>query len=231
DHTALLGGTIEEIAREKAGIIRSGTPLILGRQPIAAGENTVLAEAEALGTPVFRPEAAPEGWLPENTPAFLQENFATAWKTLEVLGVRPERSVFRSPLLRARFEMLRREPPVIIDAAHNGDSAGRLTEALNQAFPGIRFTCVLGAVPGKDVAGIVQGLSGMNADFILTDPHTQRGSALKELEEAARACGLNIRAVMPRIESESDLPAGTPLLFTGSFFTALIGEKIFQVRK
>ena len=77
------------------------------------------------------------------------------------------------------------------------------------------------------MAGIVEGLKGMDAEFILTNPETPRGSALPELEAAARKAGLNIREVMPVIKSRGDLPQDMPLLFTGSFFTALIGEELF----
>lgn len=52
DHTHILGDTVEKIAAEKAGIIRPGTPLVLGRQAPAARE-TILARAEALHAPVL----------------------------------------------------------------------------------------------------------------------------------------------------------------------------------
>ena len=44
-----------------------------------------------------------------------------------------------------------------------------------------------------------------------------------------RKAGLKIRAVLPTLVSVEQLPSGEPILFTGSFFTALIGEKLFHV--
>ncbi|MCQ2402673.1 MAG: hypothetical protein MJ202_02980 [Lentisphaeria bacterium] len=231
DHMALLGNDIRQIAAEKAGILRRNTPVVLSRQPYPEGEATILQKASELQAPVLRPDTTCDAasWLPAGAPPYLLENFQSAWRIVEVLGLQPDRAAFRPPRLRARFERIRENPPVVLDAAHNGDSARRLAEAVAVCYPGCHFVCVLGSVPGKDVSGIVEGLKGMDAEFILTNPETPRGSALPQLEEAARKAGLKIRAVLPTLVSVEQLPSGEPILFTGSFFTALIGEKLFHV--
>ncbi len=229
DHTALLGNTIEEIALQKAGILRSGVPLILAKQPFPAAEQTVMQYAAKLGTPVFRPELNINitNWLQNSYIQFLSENFQTAYRAIEVLGLTPDPMHFRPPTLRARFEIIRNEPPVILDAAHNGDSARQLSRAVAACYPGRHFVCVLGCVPGKDVRGIVEGLRTLDAEFILTNPDTPRGSALPQLTEVARKNNLKILDIKDHITSLDELPADQPLLFTGSFFTALIGAKLF----
>ena len=68
----------------------------------------------------------------------------------------------------------------------------------------------------------------MDAEFILTNPDTPRGSALPQLQAIALEKGLKIQRIQEHISSRNDLPSNTPLLFTGSFFTALIGAKLFQ---
>ncbi len=230
DHTALLGNTIQKIAAQKAGILRFRTPVILSRQPFPDGEAAIIDAARRLDAPLYRPlPDGDQGWLPPETPAFLRENFQTARRVLEVLGLTPRRDAFRAPLLRARFELLRRNPPVIIDAAHNADSMQRLVADLRRHFPNQRFLCVLGSVAGKDITGICQALRGLDADFILTDPDTPRASARPQLEAATREAGLAVRASVHRIDSAADLPADTPILFTGSFFTATSGERLFPV--
>lgn len=229
DHTALLGSDIRQIAAEKAGILRQDTPVLLAHQPFPQAEEVIRQTAASLHAPLFPPgEDAPVAWLPFPLPPFLLENFQCAWSAVKRLGLSPRRELFRFPRLRARFERIRERPPVILDAAHNGDSARRLKEALALLYPRIHFLCILGSVPGKDVAGIVQGLKGMDADFILTNPKTPRGSALPQLLQEARKAGLSIRQVIPDLTSPSQLPGDTPLLFTGSFFTALIGETLFH---
>jgi dihydrofolate synthase / folylpolyglutamate synthase len=229
DHTALLGNTIEAIAGEKAGILRPNTPLVLAPQYYDAATATVRERAAQLHARVLTPEHIDTSlWLDGGSAPYLRENFCTALCAVQALGLSPQRQYFTAPRLRARFERICDSPLVIIDAAHNGDSARRLTEATTQCYPGTHFVCVLGCVPGKDVVRITKALKPMDAEFILTNPDTPRGSALPQLIEAAKAAGLKIRAIQPKIAGRADLPVDTPLLFTGSFFTALIGEEIFQ---
>ena len=230
DHTALLGNTIEEIATQKAGILRTGVPLILAPQPFPAAETTVLECAEKLGCPVFTDfnNIDITNYSLNISVPFLQDNLRVALRTMEVLGLTPDPMRFHSPTLPARFQVLRDDPPIILDAAHNGDSARQLARAIAARYPRRHFVCVLGCVPGKDLQGIIVGLKEMDAEFILTNPDTPRGSALPQLVEAARENELKIRSIQEHISSRDDLPAATPLLFTGSFFTALIGAKLFQ---
>ncbi|MFA5205199.1 MAG: cyanophycin synthetase [Lentisphaeria bacterium] len=233
DHMPLLGTTAAEIAAEKAGILKRGVPLVLAPQPFPEAEAVIRAAAAQLHCPVTGAATRPAGdagrW-PEyrHWPAFLQENFRTALATCEVLGIRPDPARFRRPRLRGRFELLRQEPPVLLDAAHNADSARRLAEALRAAWPNRPFTVVLGVVQGKDAAGIFRELRPAAAEFILTHPrNADRGSELETLEALAATAGVPYR-VIPDLQSAADLPAGRPLVFTGSFFTALIGEELFN---
>lgn len=229
DHTALLGNSIEEIALQKAGILRKDTPLVLAYQPFPAAKQTVLARANELQAPVYSPDAKLDvtSWLPTDTAPFLIENFRVAYRAIELLGLVPLPECFHRPTLPARFQILRNEPPIILDAAHNADSARQLAHAINTCYPNRHFVCVLGCVPGKDICGIVLELKALNAKFILTNPDTPRGSALPQLLDAARENGLEILAVKEQIKTPNDLPTDQPLLFTGSFFTALVGAKLF----
>jgi dihydrofolate synthase/folylpolyglutamate synthase len=229
DHLALLGNSIEAIASEKAGIIKPGVPLILGKQPFTAAEELIRRRATELQAPLYRPDDdLPTTVLPPHTPKFLQDNFALARKTLAVLGLTPQWESFRWPELRARCEKICDSPLVLLDAAHNADSSEKLVDAVLKLYPDTRFTVVLGIVKGKDVQGIVNAFKKLPADFILTSPHTSKGSALPELQLLARQAGLEIRAIIPELQHREQLPQNCPLLFTGSFFTALIGEKLFS---
>jgi dihydrofolate synthase/folylpolyglutamate synthase len=228
DHIALLGTSIEEIAGEKAGILKPGCPLILAKQPFAAAEKVILRRAAELSVPVHRPcGQIPLGLLPANCAAFLADNFAVALKTLEVLGLQADWRKFQLPELRARCEMISQNPLVVLDVAHNADSMEKLVSALQALYPGVRFTVVLGVVQGKDVSGIVTALQKLEAEFILTNPHTGKKSALPELRQKTTAAGLKVTGVIEDLKERKQLPENTPLLFTGSFFTANIGEELF----
>jgi dihydrofolate synthase/folylpolyglutamate synthase len=229
DHTALLGSTIEEIAGEKAGILKPGCPLVLSKQPYASAEEVILRRAAELSVPVYRPLGQiPPGLLPADYAPFLRGNFAVALRVLEVIGLPANWGKFRLPELRARCETIRQTPLVVLDAAHNADSMEKLVAALRELHPGVRFTVVLGMVQGKDIAGMVAALQKLDAEFILTNPHTNKASALPELQKNAAVAGLKVIKIIDNLREKRQLPENTPLLFTGSFFTASIGEELFE---
>lgn len=229
DHTELLGGTITEIAAQKAGIIKPGVPVVCGLQPYPEAERVVRQRAAELAAPVLDPLAAATvaAWPVTGLPGFQVDNFRTALAVTRALGIDAPPTRFQMPRPRARFECIHQAPLVILDAAHNADSARQLVRALREMHPGKDFTVILGVVKGKDVAGIVDALCALpGADFILTHPRTVKGSELTALEAAVRAAGLTYR-VIPELTMRAQLPAGRHLLFTGSFFTAVLGELLF----
>ena len=228
DHMALLGNTIEQIAAEKAGIMQQGVPVVMLKQPYKEAEAVIRRHADELGCPLLQPvpieDARP--FLPDALPDFLQDNFCGALAAIRALGLDPKPENFKMPQLRARFDKISNNPLVLLDGAHNGDSMEKLVSALRKLYPGTKWNVVLGCVEGKDINAIVAALSKLEgASFILTNPRTFKGSALPQLQEAMK--GLPVLSVIPHLTSREQLPEG-PLLFTGSFFTTVIGEDIFN---
>ena len=231
DHVALLGNTIEKIASEKAGIIKPGVPVVLSKQPYPQAETVVRERAGALRAQVLFPSRNVPDLLPPGTPVFLRENFASAWAAVSALGLRVDTAKFQMPTLRARFEKIHDDPLVMLDGAHNADSMQKLVDSLRSGFPGTHWCVVLGCVKGKDIHGIVEALAHLpHADFVLVNPRTPKKSALTELEQEVRAARLHVLEVIPDLRELTQLPAGRPLLFTGSFFTATIGGELFHPR-
>ncbi len=231
DHMALLGNTVEAIAAEKAGIIKPNVPVVVGPQPFPTAEKVIRDRAVALGAPLVPP--APDADLQPFDPAaelvpFLRQNLGIAVALSQLAGAHPSPQGFRRPELRARCEVISKDPLVVLDAAHNADSARRLVEALQQRWPATRWTVVLGVLKGKDTPGIVRELAPLDATFVLTNPHTPRESDLAVLAACAREAGLQAD-VVPDLSHRQQLANRHAMLFTGSFFTALIGEKLFGV--
>ena len=230
DHTQLLGNSISEIARQKAGIIKQGVPVVCADQRFPEAGEVLAAAARSRQARVYPPAAADAcaRWALGALPAFLRDNFRTALRVLEVLGIPASPTLFRLPALPARFERIRQTPPVVLDAAHNADSAAQLAAALLAAYPGVGFTTVLGIVAGKDVEGILAALRPVTRHFIFTNPRSSyKGSELAKLISLGTAAGVAFR-VIPEIGAAGELPEREPLLFTGSFFTALIGDELFN---
>jgi len=229
DHMELLGNTVEAIAGEKAGIIKPGVPVVLARQPFPAAAEVIRERAQLLHAPVHEP--APDAEVAPFDPAsslvpFLRQNLGVALALCRQAGLEPCPERFGLPELRARCEVICREPLVVLDAAHNADSARRLVEALRQRWPRQRWTVVLGVLKGKDTPGILRELAALEARFVLTNPHTPRESDLPALEAEARRGGLSVE-VIPDLQRADQLQGHEALVFTGSFLTALIGEKLF----
>lgn len=160
DHTEHLGGTLEEIAREKAGILKPGVPAALGRVPDIAAR-AVAKRARRVGSPVrrlgrdaavteVRTDAdgtsfryASAGW-PGGVPLRIPlpgrhqaENAAVALMALECAGALPGEDALRRGVSRAwlpgRCQLLRRsDGPWLLDIAHNPEGIRALRAALEE---------------------------------------------------------------------------------------------------
>ena len=93
------------------------------------------------------------------------ENAATAYatlKTIEKYGVSLSQRAYREGFAKVqwpgRMEILRKHPPLVIDSAHNGYSALKLRQAMDDYFPGLPIVLVFGASEDKDIEGMFQEL-------------------------------------------------------------------------
>ncbi|MFL5802141.1 MAG: bifunctional folylpolyglutamate synthase/dihydrofolate synthase [Roseiflexaceae bacterium] len=85
-----------------------------------------------------------------------------------------------------RLELIPGDPPIVLDGAHNGDSAHKLVQSLGAAFPGRRLVLVLGTSQDKDITRILAELAPAAGALVLT--RSQHPRAWVDLEElAARA--------------------------------------------
>lgn len=195
DHTDVLGDTLEQIARDKAGIAKAGVPLV--SDVADAGARAVIERrcAEA-GAPflsvrdLVRIESSGGERYGQSftlkTPAecyridlpvlgaFQQRNAATAVLALEQLpgDLRPTVAHVESALARfaipGRMEFFPSYPSVIFDIAHNPDKARSLVDALLETFPDRRFTVVVAIGESKDAKNILAQLARLPANFIFT---------------------------------------------------------------
>jgi dihydrofolate synthase/folylpolyglutamate synthase len=195
DHTDILGDTVEDIARDKAGIAKPGVPLLSfvrdpgarrvieaacagAGAPFVSVADTVTIEArtgERYGQSfaVVTPEDRYEIALPV-LGDFQQENAATAIRTLEQLeaDLRPSREAIETGLARTvipgRMEFFPSHPGVIFDIAHNPDKAAHLARALAETFPNRRFTFVMAIGTSKDAAQVIAPFLALRGSFTFT---------------------------------------------------------------
>lgn len=267
DHMAVLGDTLEKIAFEKAGIIKPGRPVVLApqREEARAVIDRVARERDCPLVEVgwqynFRPEEhSLEGqtfqvWSQTGAPVDLTipllgmhqvENAVTAYAALQTarqegLKLTSEhiQHGFASVVWPGRFELLRREPPLVVDSAHNRDSAMRLRQTLDDYLPNRPVILIFGASEDKDVEGMFTELMPRINHVIATQSVHPRAMEVDKLVELAQAHGRTAEAVVPLEaavdaalrQAESTQP-GSVVIAAGSLFIAAAVREIWQYRQ
>ncbi|PDW01221.1 bifunctional folylpolyglutamate synthase/dihydrofolate synthase [Candidatus Chloroploca asiatica] len=194
DHMAILGTSLAEIAWNKAGIIKSGVPVVtvpqadevmhvlmneatLCQAPLWQAEPTGLMPVQASGTPMaypIAPEPALQG-LFQNENARLALGIALLLEdTGFTIGAEAMRRGLAEVRWPGRFELLPGTPPVLIDGAHNGDSAHKLIASLKASVPYERLILVFGTSRDKAISDIAAELVPPATTVILTrSAHTR----------------------------------------------------------
>ena len=218
DHMAILGDTIGEIAADKAGIIKPGTPVVVGPQfPEAMG--SIERAATEQSAPVIRvdaditwdvEDASVEGQLLVirgrrdayrlRLPLlgdFQGANAATAVGAAETLadaGYAVNRHAIIAGLESVewpgRMEVLRREPTLVVDGAHNDHSVATLLATLDTYVPHRNLIVVAGFSRDKRVDAMVELLAHQADRVIATRSRHPRSMRPAEIAEQFLAQGL-----------------------------------------
>lgn len=117
-------------------------------------------------------------------------------------------------------------PHLVVDAAHNGDSATRLAEAIRECFGAVACHLVFGMSAGKDLAGILDGLLPIASTVTVTRSRHERSAPLESLADVLAQRGVHA-SMEPSVERavEATLRGAEPdalVLVTGSVF--IVGE-------
>ncbi|MBQ7504441.1 MAG: bifunctional folylpolyglutamate synthase/dihydrofolate synthase [Ruminococcus sp.] len=191
DHTAVLGETIEEIAAQKCGIIKSGSVVVTSPQDVKAmnvikttctEKNVQLIQSENLNVQVKSESLSGTALSYNGLDLTLNllgshqiENAGTALAAIEVFkkhfDISDENIVngFLSTTNPARFELLSRSPYIILDGAHNPDGISALRNSLKKYFDGKKAVLILGMLSDKDSKSSVKLLRGF-FDTVYTVP-------------------------------------------------------------
>ena len=192
DHTQFLGDTLQEIAKEKAGIIKKNTPIVIGEtqeeiQSIFRQKaNTLNAEIYFADVSVHRTCASSlQG-------SYQQKNIKTTLQTLKLLQGRGYKiseehiqkgllNVQKNTGLRGRWEVLSETPKIICDTAHNKEGLSLVLNQLqNQSYKSLHI--VLGMVRDKSVERLLS-LFPTNATYYFCKPDIPRGLDTEELAQ------------------------------------------------
>jgi dihydrofolate synthase / folylpolyglutamate synthase len=210
DHTDYLGGTREQIAFEKAGIIRSGKVAICSDtdvpQAIVDHVAKIGAELWRVGhefsyishkgqwdyrSNVSRRNALP---YPALRGEFQLRNASAALAALDVFRKRLPVSMnaIRNGLvelsLPGRFQIVPGKPSLILDVAHNPHAARSLAQNLAGLPPSPYTWAVFSMLGDKDIAGVVSALDAHIDTWLVASIATQRGAPTERLEQVLEQC-------------------------------------------
>ncbi|HLE52556.1 MAG TPA: folylpolyglutamate synthase/dihydrofolate synthase family protein [Anaerolineales bacterium] len=167
------------------------------------------------------------------------ENAATAYAALQVArqaGFMVDETAIRQGFSEvywpARFEVLQRFPPVIVDSAHNRDSAEKLRRALDDYFPGYAVILVFGASEDKDIHGMFAELLPRVRQVVATKSVHPRAIEPEVLVEMVHQFGRPARAI-PQVEAALEEALGLAegeavVLVTGSIFLAASARQAWK---
>jgi dihydrofolate synthase / folylpolyglutamate synthase len=244
DHQEHLGATPEEIAFEKAGIIKEEEPVVVGpgchypaiRQ--RAGDRLIASAATGLSVretvdggfefDLETPVRSYRGVRPSLAGRHQVDNAVVAIRAGECLQEAgwpvDERSIVRSiqnSFWPGRLERIQGEPPLLLDGAHNPDAARALARYLRACHPD-GVCLIFGAMSGKDCHGMLEALVPCATRVILTRPDNDR--AVSPAELAPLMPDADLTATLAEALSLADRlrRKGETIVVAGSLF--LVGE-------
>ena len=206
DHTAILGDTLEEIAYEKAGIIKENSSVVLYQQSpevmnvirdVCDERNSTLTvpdfddivpifdslEGQAF---LYRGESYAIPLLGEHQ-LYNAVCAIEAVKVLREAGFEISPSALEAGLYAvawpARFELIHDEPAFVLDGGHNPQCAFALAESVKKYFPNEKRVLLMGMLRDKDYTRVVEILAPLFDEFVTVTPNINRALPAKELAE------------------------------------------------
>lgn len=228
DHTQFLGHTLEEIAVEKAGIIKPNVPVVIGKRQKET--NSIFEQiAKVNNSPIyFAEDEKSTSWEIENLdlPLYQVCNLSTALTCLKVLGFNVQQTKVDSLLknlhqhtgIFGRLTKIQEKPSVYLDVSHNSDG---IKETLRHIKPKGKLHIIYGCSEDKDILDILS-LFPQNCSLHLCAFSNSRSKTLEELKIIQQS-DVRIMEVYQNVnlalkQTKALLEEHDILLVTGSFF-------------
>ena len=216
DHMGVLGNTLEEIATEKAGIIKPGSPVVTCEQEPSAAEvlrkefckvnHLDVDKNLALHMPTEDDYRFISEIPMKMVGDYQIENAAVATVAARVLFTKwsKEMQEQMEGIIRAgiadtfwkgRMEIVNENPFFMIDGAHNSNGVLALAHSLKELYPDEKFHFIMGVMADKDYEEMIDALLPLAIDFITVTPESNRALQSKDLAECIERKGIQARYV------------------------------------
>ena len=228
DHIGILGDTVEEIAAEKAGIVKEGRTAVVRRQApeamrivearAAEVSATLLREdadfsledrTRAVGGQVIHVRGVHAEYedlvLPTHGEAAARNAAASivACEALfdRALDPRAVREALAAVAVPGRMEVIGGQPAIVLDGAHNPDAATAMTATLREAFSWRTLHLVIGMFDDKDVEGVAAAMAPLapEARAIATRPEGPRAADAERVAAELRTAGFEDVSTAPSV--------------------------------
>lgn len=215
DHTSVLGNTVEEIAAEKAGIIKKGCPVVYGGRDDAAFA-VINSKASELSCKVVRTRLDTLGINSMDVTgtsfdygelkdirlslcgSYQPENASTVIEIVDQLnkrGFKVGEDALRAGLStarwRARFELLSDYPIAIFDGSHNLQGVTAAANSAKRFFGNTRTIVLMGVLADKEWEKMTEIISGFAYEFVCVTPDSPRALASDVLADKVRSLDIN----------------------------------------
>ena len=191
DHEAVLGNTLAEIAKNKAGIIREGTQTVIGAMDVEA-RDVIIQTCEEKNVPyLFAEEVSTEELRLLRLPPYQIENAKNAVAAIRLLE---EEFDIISGLKKARWpgrmDVISKNPFILLDGAHNPQGVYALKKSLDTLYPGEKFTFIFGVLADKDYASMIQTILPLATRFLTVTVDSERALNAEELAKTIESYGV-----------------------------------------
>lgn len=211
DHTAILGDTLTKIAFEKAGIIKQNSNTVISHQKneaktellrCAKERNNRIFFADDVTLSDVKTDISGSSFVYKNEKITLNllgkhqiDNVKTVLKTVEVLNeysgflnipITAVKSALKSVCHPARLELLRKEPVILLDGAHNPDGIETLADFVKSNLSDKKIICIMGMLRDKDGISSIEILSGLFETVITVPIQNPRSMTQSELADVCQ---------------------------------------------
>jgi dihydrofolate synthase / folylpolyglutamate synthase len=218
DHQEFLGNTLEEIASEKAGVIKDTEPVVIGPTadvPVIrkrAGERLIVAgDSDLAKYPELKPRLLGRHQL---------QNVAVAVRAAECLDI-PEADIIRGVNTATWPGRLERIGRFLLDGAHNVQAANALAAFLKESYPA-KVWIIFAAMADKPYEEMIAILKPHAQQFIFTRPQSSRAKDPAELQRIVSGSQALPTAEEAIQYARSNAPSDATILICGSLY--LVGE-------
>lgn len=217
DHTARLGNTIEEIAYQKAGIIKQNCPVVIGCDNLgldvvkkyASDFNAPLYEVKSLVKPSFSTISINNKEYDFSLLGDYQtKNLALALETLKHLPFKVSEETLKIALKNVRWKFrleYDKEKKLLIDGAHNPSGIKALREFLNKYFPDDKKTFIFGCLNNKDYENMLNELILPDDEFYFYEFDYPNALKFEQLPNKIKARAKRVLNPFEILESRKNL--------------------------